>query len=228
MREVVLDTETTGLDPASGHRVVEIGCIELINHIPTGREYHTYLDPERDMPLEAFQVHGLSADFLRGKPKFDSVAKDVIVFLEDSPLVIHNAAFDVRFLNAELATLGLPEIEMARAVDTMLMARQKFPGAPASLDALCKRFDIDLSVREKHGALLDAQLLAAVYLELIGGRQAGLDLVAERRIATPAPVADRHVRAPRPDLPGCSPTADEAAAHAAFLEKLDNPIWREA
>lgn len=228
MREVVLDTETTGLDPGSGHRVVEIGCLELVNHIPTGREYHTYLDPERDMPAEAYQVHGLSEEFLRGKPKFASVAQDLLDFLEDAPLVIHNAAFDIRFLNAEFALVDLPEIDMSRAIDTMLMARQKFPGAPASLDALCKRFDIDLSVREKHGALLDSQLLASVYLELIGGRQADLALVSETRIATPTPVEGRKVRPPRPGVPGARPTDEELAAHAAFLEQLTDPIWRDA
>ena len=227
MREVVLDTETTGLDPGSGHRVVEIGCLELVNHVPTGTEYHCFLDPERDMPDEAFQIHGLSGEFLRGQKKFAEVADELAEFLEDSPLVIHNAAFDIKFLNAEFAMAGHPPIEMARAVDTMLMARQKFPGAPASLDALCKRFDIDLTVRDKHGALIDSQLLAAVYLELIGGRQADLALVADNRLETPVDTRPRDSRPPRPNLPGAQPTAEEIAAHEKFLERLTDPVWRQ-
>ena len=227
MREIVLDTETTGLDPGSGHRVVEIGCIELINHVPTDETFHEYLDPERDMPNEAFEIHGLSGDFLSGQKKFSEVAERLVDFLADSPLVIHNAAFDIKFLNAEFAQIGLPAIEMGRAIDTMLMARQKFPGAPASLDALCKRFDIDLSVRDKHGALLDSQLLADVYLELIGGRQTDLALVADSRVETPTDIAPRAQRPPRPDLPGAQPTAEEIAAHEKFLDRLTDPIWRQ-
>ncbi len=227
MREVVLDTETTGLDPGSGHRVVEIGCIELINHVPTDQTFHQYLDPERDMPNAAFEIHGLSDEFLRGQKKFAEVADGLVAFLDSSPLVIHNAAFDLKFLNAEFARLGLPDIDMSRSIDTMLMARQKFPGAPASLDALCKRFDIDLSVRDKHGALLDSQLLAGVYLELIGGRQTDLALVADSRVATPSGIAPRAQRPRRPDLPGAEPTVEEIAAHEKFLDRLTDPIWRQ-
>ncbi len=226
MREVVLDTETTGLDPGSGHRVVEIGCLELINHVPTGVEFHHYLDPERDMPDEAFRIHGLSGEFLKGQKKFAAVAEELNAFLEDSPLVIHNASFDIKFLNAEFEAVGQPPLAMSRAVDTMLMARQKFPGAPASLDALCKRFDIDLTVRDKHGALLDSQLLAAVYLELIGGRQTDLALVADTRMETPTDVVPRAIREARSDLPGAQPTAEEISAHEKFLDRLTDPVWR--
>lgn len=227
MREVVLDTETTGLDPSAGHRIVEIGCVELINHIPTGREYHEFIDPERDMPEKAFEIHGLSAEFLTGKPKFSDVAGGFLEFIEDSPLVIHNASFDLRFLNAELDAIGAAAIDAGRAVDTLMIARQKFPGAQSSLDALCRRFDIDLAVRDKHGALVDSHLLAAVYLELVGGRQAGLELVSTERIETPIAPADREIRPPRPNLPGAAPTAEERAAHEAFMEKLKDPIWQQ-
>ena len=224
MREVVLDTETTGLDPASGHRVVEIGCVELVNHVPSGAEYHVYLNPERDMPDEAFRIHGLSGDFLADKPVFADVAEDLLAFLGDSPLVIHNASFDLGFLNAELDRADRPAIPMDRAVDTVTMARRKYPGAQASLDALCRRFDIDLSERSKHGALLDANLLAAVYLELVGGRQPGLGLAAEQRRGAESENAtiDRPVRRPRPH----APTEDELARHAAFVDKLAAPVWR--
>ncbi len=179
MREIVLDTETTGLDPFSGHRIVEIGCIELINHVRTGNYFHTYLNPERDMPREAEAVHGLSIEFLKDKPKFAEIAGSFLEFIGNDPLVIHNAAFDMKFINAELAVAKRPEVDFARAIDTVLMARQKFPGQPASLDALCKRFSIDLSARTKHGALLDSELLSDVYLELLGGRQSSLGLVAD-------------------------------------------------
>ena len=172
MREIVLDTETTGFEPGEGHRIVEIGAIELFNHVPTGNVYHQYINPERSMPKEAFDIHGLGDDFLRGKPVFREIAAAFLDFIgTDSRLVIHNAAFDMKFLNAELGWVGLPVIEQARALDTVMMARRKFPGAPASLDALCRRFGVDNSGREKHGALLDSELLAEVYLELIGGRQ---------------------------------------------------------
>ena len=172
MREIVLDTETTGFEPSEGHRIVEIGAIELLNHVPTGRTYHQYINPERAMPKEAFDVHGLGDDFLRDQPKFAQIAAAFVEFVgSDSTLVIHNAAFDMKFLNAELGWAGHPVMPMDRALDTVAMARRKFPGSPASLDALCRRFGIDNSAREKHGALLDSELLAEVYLELIGGRQ---------------------------------------------------------
>jgi DNA polymerase III subunit epsilon len=174
MREIALDTETTGLDPSSGHRVVEIGCVELMGHVRTGNHFHTYLNPERDMPREAENIHGLSSTFLADKPLFKTIARAFLEFIGDDPLIIHNAAFDLKFLNAELNALDLPLIEFARATDTVLIARRMFPGSPANLDALCKRFNIDTSARTKHGALLDAELLADVYLELKGGKRLGV------------------------------------------------------
>jgi len=222
MREIVLDTETTGLDPAGGHRIVEIGCLELDNYIPTGQTFHVYINPQRDMPVEAFNVHGLSDDFLAGQPLFSQVVEDFLEFIGESDLVIHNAAFDMKFLNAELARLTLDPLPMSRAIDTLAMARSKFPGAQASLDALCKRFGIDNSARDKHGALLDSELLAEVYLELRGGRQAGFSLAVDRQtVAADAP-AHRNTRAPRAH----APTAAELAAHAAFIAALENPIWK--
>lgn len=225
MREIALDTETTGLDPAAGHRVVELGCVELVNHLPSGREFHTYLNPERDMPEAAFRVHGLSGEFLADKPTFAAVVSDFLEFLADAPLVIHNAEFDLRFLNAELAALGLPEIERSRAVDTLALARRKFPGAGASLDALCRRFEIDTSVRDRHGALVDARLLAEVYLELVGGRQPTLGLSAEaarKQAGETRPAARRDGRTPRVH----APSAEERAAHELLLARLKDPIWR--
>jgi DNA polymerase-3 subunit epsilon len=220
MREIVLDTETTGLSPADGHRMVEVGCIELVNHVPTGRIYHRYFNPERAMPPEAEAVHGLTDAFLAGHPVFAEEVESFLDFIADAPLVIHNAEFDMRFLNAELGRLGFPALPMSRAVDTVTMARRKFPGAPASLDALCKRFAIDNSRRTKHGALLDAELLAEVYLELLGGRQVGLALdVAAKAGALIR--ADRPVRPPRPH----APTEAELAAHAAFVATLSDAIW---
>jgi len=221
-REVVLDTETTGLDPGSGHRVVEIGCVELVNHLPSGKTFHCYVNPERDMPEQAFAVHGLSISFLEQHPVFAEHAEALIEFLDDAPLVIHNAAFDIGFLNAEFARLDLPALEATRAIDTMLIARQKFPGAQASLDALCRRFEIDNSARTKHGALLDAELLAEVYLELIGAREPSLALSVEEA----APAYERPTaRTARPARPH-APSEAELAAHAAFLEKINEPIWR--
>jgi DNA polymerase-3 subunit epsilon len=173
-REVVLDTETTGFEPSQGHRLVEIGCVELVNYVPTGRFFHTYINPEREVPEDAYNVHGLSFDFLKNHPPFHEISDSFLAFIEDAPLVIHNAKFDMKFLNAELMSHNLPMLSFSRAIDTLTMARQKFPGAPASLDALCKRFGVDNKARDKHGALLDAELLAQVYLELIGGKQPGL------------------------------------------------------
>jgi DNA polymerase-3 subunit epsilon len=221
MREIVLDTETTGLDPTTGHRLVEIACLELVNHLPSGRHYHQYLNPERDMPSDAFDVHGLSTEFLADKPRFAEVAAALAEFVGDAPLVIHNAEFDLRFLNAELARVERPLLLAERVVDTLQMARQKFPGSPASLDALCRRFAIDNSTRTKHGALLDAELLAEVYLELIGGRQAGLELVTAGTAAVFVPVAARIARAPRPH----AATAEELIAHAALVAQLKKPLW---
>lgn len=221
MREIVLDTETTGLDPAAGHRIVEIAAIELVNHLPTGREFHAYVNPQRDMPDEAYAVHGLSAQFLSGHSEFSEIAASLVEFMEDSPLIIHNAGFDLKFLNAEFARIDRASLPPTRAIDTLLLARRKFPGAQAGLDALCRRFDIDNSGREKHSAKLDAQLLAAVYLELIGGRQAALGFLAitAASAAAPASVAPRP---PRAHLP----TAAELAAHGAFIATLKSPIWR--
>ena len=221
MREIVLDTETTGLDPASGHRVVEVACLELINHIPSGRTFQRYLNPDRDMPEDAYAVHGLTSTFLADKPRFGDIVAELLAFIDGAPLVIHNAEFDMRFLNAELARIEQAQLASHQAVDTLQIARRKFPGSPASLDALCKRFNIDNSARELHGALLDAELLAEVYLELIGGRQAGFDLVqAEARAAAAA--VQSQARAPRVID---APSADELAAHAALLERLKQPLW---
>ena len=220
MREIVLDTETTGLDPGSGHRIVEIGCLELINHIPSGKLYHAYTNPEREMPAGAFEIHGLTDDFLADKPVFRAVADDFLAFLGDSMLVIHNAQFDLGFLNAELARVQREPLPEARAIDTVGLARRRFPGAPANLDALCRRFGIDNAARTKHGALLDAELLAEVYLELIGGRQPSLGLGVEREVRA-------ETREERPARPARmhEPSAEEGAAHATFLKKLKDPIW---
>ena len=225
MREIVLDTETTGLDPAAGHRIVEIGAVELQHRLPTGREYHVYLDPEREMPEDAFAIHGLSDDFLAGKDKFADIADGFLEFIGDAPLVIHNAAFDLKFVNAELAQAGRDPIDEARTVDTVSIARQKFPGARASLDALCQRFEIDLAVRDKHGALIDSHLLAAVYLELVGGRQPGFDLAADASRPAAVDIAERRRREPRRHLPGAAPNDAERAAHREFLKKITDPIW---
>jgi len=224
MREIVLDTETTGLSPAEGHRVVEIGAVEIANLIPTGRTFHVYLDPERDMPDEAFRVHGLSAEFLSQHKKFAEIAEEFRAFIEDARLIIHNAEFDVRFLNAELARLSLPPLEAQNVVDTLTMARQRHPGASNSLDALCQRYGVDTSRREKHGALLDSLLLAEVYAELMGGRQASLQLAVERKTIRHA--AQGLLRARPAPLPPRL-TQAEATAHAAFAETLGKaPIWK--
>ncbi len=225
MREVVLDTETTGLDPSAGHRIVEVGAVELVNHIPSGRRFQRYLDPERDMPEGAERVHGLTRDFLAKQKRFADEADAILEFIGDAKLVMHNAPFDLAFLNAELERIERPPIPAERTVDTLVIARRKYPGAPASLDALCKRFGIDRSMREKHGALLDAELLTDVYLELTGGRQPalGLQQAAPAAAAAPAPgTAPGRARSPRPPTP---PTETEVAAHAAFVAALKDPIW---
>jgi len=226
MREIVMDTETTGLDPADGHRIVEIGAVELINHMPTGRNYHQYINPMRDMPAGAFAVHGLSEEFLRTHPGFPQIAPDFLAFIADARLVIHNAPFDMRFLNAELSWAGLASLPMDRVLDTLAMARRRFPGAPSSLDALCRRFGVDNSVREKHGALLDSELLAEVYLELIGGRQPDFALsdnsAGRRQTATDGPW--RPGRRPRPLTPRLTPA--ECATHRDFIATFGAPpIW---
>lgn len=224
-REIVLDTETTGLDPATGDRLVEIGCVELLNQLPSGQVFHRYVNPERDMPDEAFKVHGLSAEFLAQHSVFAEVVAEFLAFIGDAPLVIHNAEFDMKFINAELRRLGFKPIPMSRTIDTVAIARRRFPGAQANLDALCRRFGIDNSSRTRHGALLDAELLAEVYLELAGGRQPGLELAAAaaaaRRTGPAEPVPERIARPPRPH----APSETELAAHAAFVAKIRNAIW---
>ncbi len=225
LREIVLDTETTGLDPALGHRIVEIGAVELINHIPSGRTFHRYLNPERDMPQEAFAVHGLSSEFLSRHPIFSGIAEELEDFLGMDRLVIHNAAFDVAFLEWELKTLGRRGIDRLRVVDTLALARQRHPMGANSLDGLCRRYGIDLSRRELHGALLDAQLLAEVYLELIGGRQASLTLAmaGSGRLAERALAARR---GPRPIALPSRLTPTEVAAHDALVASLGNEaLW---
>jgi DNA polymerase-3 subunit epsilon len=225
MREIVFDTETTGLNPAGGDRVVEIGCVEIYNRIETGRHFHAYFNPERDMPFEAQEVHGLTNLFLSDKPRFAERVEELLDFLEDSPLVAHNASFDFGFLNFELERCGRPSLSMSRMVDTLAMARTRHPGAKHSLDALCVRFGIDRSQRVKHGALLDAQLLAQVYVELTGGRQIGLGLVADtRRLDASAGPGTVKVREPRPARPHQA-LAGELERHRAFIEKLVNPLW---
>lgn len=223
MHEICLDTETTGLDPATGDRVVEIGGVELLNHMPTGKTFHQYLNPDRPMPKEAFDVHGLSDDFLRDKPRFRSIAPAFLAFIGDSTLVIHNAPFDMKFLNHELAAAGHPPLPMARAFDTVMLARQKYPGSPASLDALCRRFGVNNSMREKHGALLDSEILAEVYLNLIGGRQPDLSLhPIARAIGRDTTWHPRPRPVPLPALL----TEFECAAHANFVAKLgEAAIW---
>ncbi|MCW2245075.1 DNA polymerase-3 subunit epsilon [Azospirillum fermentarium] len=223
MREIVLDTETTGFKPEEGHRLVEIGCLELVNHVQTGNRFHVYINPERPVPPEAAAVHGLTDEFLADKPVFETVAAEFVAFIGDSPLVIHNASFDMKFLRWELKLLGYPELKN-NAIDTLMMARQKFPGAPATLDALCKRFGVDNSGRTFHGALLDAQLLAEVYLELLGGRQAGLSLTGApvaRRSQEAGGTGTRTRREPRPH----APTAEELEAHKTMLGQLKNALW---
>lgn len=228
MREIVLDTETTGLDPFQGHRLVEIGCIELRNHLPTGKVYHQYINPERDMPVEAFNVHGLAEDFLRNYPVFSSVADAFLDFIDGARLIIHNARFDLKFLNYELAQINKKVIEADTVIDTLLMAREKFPGSPANLDALCRRFNVDNTARDKHGALLDSELLAAVYLELIGGRQHTLSLEeeeqAERLQAYMDPILGRNKRPVRP-LRLFPIPADEEDQHKQLLLKINDPFW---
>ncbi len=224
MREIVIDTETTGLDPAEGHRVIEIACVELLHHIPSGRAFQTYLNPKRDIPPEAFAVHGLSAEFLADKPEFAEQAAAFLEFIAEDRLVIHNAEFDLKFLNAELTACGREPLPYTRVVDTLAMARRRFVGAPCSLDALCKRFAIDNGHRDRHGALVDAELLAQVYIELIGGRQPGLELATVAAVmnqASGGKPASRPSRAPRPH----APSPEELAAHQAFLAAIKDPLW---
>jgi DNA polymerase-3 subunit epsilon len=225
MREIVLDTETTGLDPEDGHRIVEIGAVELFNHLPTGRVYHQYINPERPMPPEAQEVHGLDDRFLADKPVFAAIVDAFLDFVAEARLVIHNAAFDMRFLNAELRRCARPLLPGERALDTLTIARARFPGAPASLDALCRRFGVDNSAREKHGALLDCELLAEVYLELVGGRQPDFGLGGGTGGGVAAARTDWRPR-PRPVPLPSRLTEEEAGAHAALVARLgDGALW---
>lgn len=226
MREIVFDTETTGLDPRSGDRLVEVGCIEMVNRVPSGAFYHCYFNPERDMPAEAEAVHGLSIAFLSDKPKFAEKAAEFLDFIADSPLVAHNAGFDFGFMNNELELCGLQPVSRDRMIDTVAIARRKHPGAKLSLDALCSRYGIDRSHRTKHGALLDAELLAQLYVELQGGRQIGLELAAEARLMTEqtmtvASSSVRVFRSPRPH----AASEEELARHAEFMAGFSEPIW---
>ncbi|MBB4038908.1 DNA polymerase-3 subunit epsilon [Microvirga flocculans] len=228
LREIVLDTETTGTDHAKGDRVIEIGCVELLNHIPTGRSYHVYINPECPVSPGAFAVHGLSDEFLADKPVFAAVADEFAAFIADARLVIHNAAFDIGFLNAEFARTGHPLFDLADVVDTLIMARRKHPGAANNLDALCARYGIDNSRRTKHGALLDAEILAEVYIELIGGRQVGFDLALQPASRSRAAALSQAAREAKPRTLISRLTDDERAAHEAFIQSLGpNALWRE-
>jgi DNA polymerase III subunit epsilon len=225
VREIVFDTETTGLDPTGGDRMVEIGCVEVYNRIETGRYFHAYFNPEREMPFGAEAVHGLTTIFLSDKPRFYDKAEELLEFIGDSPLVAHNASFDFAFLNFELERCGRSPVCLSRMVDTLTLARSKHPGAKHSLDALCMRFGIDRSHRVKHGALVDAQLLAQVYIELTGGRQIGLGLIADSAsVAVSAAALPAAIREPRPARPHFA-AAEELERHRAFISKLVNPIW---
>ena len=227
MREIVLDTETTGLDPTTGDRIVEIGAVELLNHLPTGKTFHKYLNPERNMPEEAKAVHGLTEEFLRDKPVFSQIVEDFLTFIRDSKLVIHNASFDMKFINAELELVGKPTLQTDIAIDTLSIARKKYPGSPASLDALCRRFNIDNSARTLHGALLDSEILAEVYLELIGGRQPDFGLsdihsIGEKKVEEQRKVFNR------PHPLKARLTVKEQEAHKAFVQKLgESAIWNK-
>ncbi|MFK4874405.1 DNA polymerase III subunit epsilon [Novosphingobium sp. ZW T3_23] len=225
MREIIFDTETTGFDPRSGDRMVEIGCIEMVNRVPTGKTYHAYFNPERTMPAEAEAVHGLSDAFLADKPLFADCADAFVAFIGDAPMIAHNASFDFNFINFELVKCGLAEVCLTRMVDTVALAKVRHPGAKLSLDALCTRYGIDRSHRTKHGALLDAELLAQVYVELRGGRQIGLELLAETAgITTETRILlrkDRPFRQPRPH----AATEEELLIHAEFLKSVDAPLW---
>ncbi len=230
MREIVLDTETTGLDPSSGDRIVEIGAVELLNHLPTGKVYHQYINPERDMPQGAFDVHGLSAEFLSDKPVFKAIASGFLEFVAGSKMIIHNVAFDMKFLNAELDWIGFSKLPPIQAIDTLDMARKRFPGAQNSLDALCRRFGVDNSGREKHGALLDSELLAEVYLELVGGRQPDLTLtvVGSQDVEQAQQLSEKWDVPQRPKVLPPRITGAEQEAHADFVGALgEDALWNK-
>jgi DNA polymerase III subunit epsilon len=220
-RAVLFDTETTGLEWVHGHRVIEVAALELINDLPTGRHFHAVIDPERDIPDDASRIHGLTASHVTGKPRFAALADELLGFFGDGKLIAHNAPFDFGFLNAELDRIGLPPLPATRMIDTLVLAKTRFPGMPNSLDALCRRFAIDLSARTTHNALLDCRLLAEVYVELTGGRQRGLSLATVKVPVAVAVYAHTGPRAPRPIIPD----AAELAAHAALLDRLKDPIW---
>lgn len=222
-RSVLFDTETTGLDPYLGHRVIEVAALELINDLPTGKHFHALIDPERDVPDDAVRVHGFTNAHLVGKPRFADVAEALLTFFGTGPLIAHNAPFDFEFLDAELSRLGLPRLDPARMIDTLALARNRFPGMPNTLDALCRRFGIDLSERTKHNALLDCRLTADVYVELTGGRQRGLSLAAGTVVVPSAVYRKTGSRTPRP----VTPTVEERAAHAAMIARLKDPVWHQ-
>lgn len=229
MREIVLDTETTGFEPETGDRIVEIGAVELINHMPTDRVYHQYINPERAMPQGAFEVHGLGDEFLADKPVFAKIGQAFLDFIGDDKLIIHNASFDMKFLNAELKWAGMRRLPMDQAIDTLAIARRKFPGSPASLDALCRRFNIDNTARTLHGALLDSEILAEVYLELIGGREPGLVLQPKERMQVSKTDDTNWRPAPRPQPLPTRLTPQEAQAHEKFVADLgENALWNKA
>ncbi len=228
VREIVLDTETTGLDPATGDRLVELGCVELLNSIPTGETFHRHIDPERDVPHEAFRIHGLSTEFLRGKPKFAEIAGEFLDFIGDSKLIIHNAEFDMKFLNTELRRIEFPPLTSDRVLDTLALARRKHPGAPASLDALCARYGIDNSRRTKHGALLDSEILAEVYLELTGGRQSALQLASVGQTTRKVHLAVTDLLEARPAPLPRFLVAEEIAAHEKMTESMgEKSLWQQ-
>lgn len=229
MREIVLDTETTGMDPSDGHRIIEIGCVELFNHMPTGKVWHHYINPEREVDAGAVAVHGIKTEFLKDKPTFGELVGSLLDFIGDSPMVIHNAEFDIKFLNSEIKGYGFPAFKVSNAIDTVLIARKKYPGSPANLDALCRRFNIDLSGRDFHGALLDAQLLAAVYLELLGGRQHGLSLANSQtgKLANAESDLNHDIKITRLYRePRVFPVHDdEGKAHEKMVSGLKESLW---
>ena len=234
MREIVLDTETTGISPRDGHRIIEIGALELMHHLPTGRSLHLYINPERNIDEGAIAVHGITLDFLADKPIFADVAEEFLAFIGSDPLVIHNASFDMAFINSELTRVDLPVLAMSQSIDTLAMARKKFPGAQANLDALCRRFEIDNTHRNLHGAMVDADLLASVYIELLGGRQPGLMLDPNQNSASKKPENDAvegpHFQIDQKNIRSIrvyEPTDEELLAHAEFVSCLKDPIWNQ-
>ncbi len=224
MREIILDTETTGLDPGSGHRVIEIGMIEMIDKIVTGEKFHYYINPERDVPLDAYRIHGISTEFLRDKPLFKDISEELLDFISDSRLVIHNAAFDMKFINHELSLVDMPSLDMSNVIDTVALARKKFPGAKVNLDALCKKFKIDNSARNFHGALLDAKILSEVYLELVGGRQSKFLISSDSPKNLYVLDSKNHLNQ-NLKTPILEPTEDELLAHEELLKKIPNNLW---